>query len=170
MLIRPAQIDDSPGLADVQVASYQTAYKEFLPDDWLAQFTIEEQTQDWRDILADPQHDPLFVAVDETGKVVGYALGKRLEQGAFDCELVAMHVLAAYQRQGIGRALMTAIARHFADAGCTSLILWTIVGNSARAMYEKLGGALGGEKIVPIDDDTTIIEVAYGWSDIQQLC
>jgi GNAT superfamily N-acetyltransferase len=167
--IRLAKVSDSAGLAKVQVSSYQTAYRGFLPDAFLDQFSLEEQTQDWLDLLAQPDHDPLYVVVDSDDQVLGYALGRRLMSEPFDCELRSLHVLKEYQRQGYGRALIAAIARHYADAGCKSLILWTMKGNTARVMYEKLGGELIDEKTDVWDDGTQVIEVAYGWQDIQAL-
>jgi hypothetical protein len=74
--IRDAQVSDAAGLAKVQVDSYRTAYAGILPDDYLAHFTYEEQTQDWRDLIAAGGSNILLVAPDASGEVVGYALAR----------------------------------------------------------------------------------------------
>jgi ribosomal protein S18 acetylase RimI-like enzyme len=169
MQIRPAKVDDSAGLAKVQVDSYQIAYSGLLPASFFDGLTYEGQTQDWVELLSQANHDPLYVAVDDENRVLGYALGRTLTDEKFDCELQALHVLKDHQRQGYGTALMSAIARHYADAGCKSILLWTLKNNSARMMYEKLGGELVGEKTDTWEDGTQITEVAYGWSDIHNV-
>ena len=169
MQIRRAKKEDSAGLAKVQVDSYQIGYRGLLPDDFLDQFTYDEQTQDWIELLSELEQDPLYVAIDSENQVLGYALGRILHNENFDCELRAVHVLKAYQRQGIATALASAIAKHYADLGYSSLMLWTMQKNSARAVYEKLGGKLVDEKTDTWDDGTQITEVAYGWENIQDL-
>ena len=169
MQIRLAKTEDSAGLAKVQVDSYQIGYRGLLPDAFLDQFTYEEQTQDWIELLSESQTEPLYVAVDSENQVLGYALGRTLENEKYDCELRAVHVLKAHQRQGIATALFSATAKHYADIGCQSIMLWTMKKNSARAMYEKLGGKLVDEKTDTWDDGTQITEVAYGWENIQDL-
>ena len=142
MHIRPAQIDDSADLAYIQVDSYRAAYAAFFPPSYLAHFTYQEQEQDWRDWLSDRPDDVLLVAETDAGEVVGYALGrpKVSETPPYDGELLALHVRQSHQRQGIGTQLIAATAAHLAQAGCKSLILWTIAGNRARSLYERLGG------------------------------
>jgi hypothetical protein len=63
MRIRLATEDDARGLARIQVDSYRTAYAAILPADYLAQFSYEEQEQDWRTLLATKPETVLLVAV-----------------------------------------------------------------------------------------------------------
>jgi ribosomal protein S18 acetylase RimI-like enzyme len=168
--ISPATAANSAGIAHVQITSYRTAYTRFFPPPYFEQMTEEEQTQDWRDLMGDPAHDPLLVARNDQGEIVGYALGKS-EQIGFGTdagELVALHVLPSYQRNRIGSQLFAAMARELQRRGNTKLILWTIEGNPVRAFYERLGGALVGEKSYDVDD-VTVTEVAYSWNNIDEL-
>jgi ribosomal protein S18 acetylase RimI-like enzyme len=127
MHIRLASNSDCAGLARVQVDSYRTAYRGLLPDAYLDQFTYEEETQDWMNLLSKVDHDVVYVAVDDADHILGYALGRSLADSGFDCELLALHVLKDHQRQGIGTALVSVMASHYADTGCASLMLWTLV-------------------------------------------
>lgn len=170
MRIHLATMEDAAGLAQVQIASYRTAYALLLPAAFLAQFSLEEQTQDWHDLLAADNDEIVYVAEADAGELVGYALGRPQASGGvnFASELVAMHVLPSRQRQGIGRQLFAAMATHLQHHGCSSLVVWVLAANTARAFYKQLGGELVGSQRLDIDG-AEIEEVAYGWPEIEQL-
>jgi ribosomal protein S18 acetylase RimI-like enzyme len=181
MNIRQAKFEDSAGIAHVQVDSYRTAYAGIFPQSYLENFTYEEQTQDWRELLSAesvdvPSAGPavvLYVAETDAGEIVGYALGRPdpHELPPYESELVAVHVRRAYQRQGIGRRLIAAVAAHLKQEGYTSLMLWTLAQNPSRSLYERLNGQLLAEKDWGGNEDFGVIvqEVAYGWLNIDQL-
>ena len=68
MKIRPVKLEDSVSLAQVQIESYRTAYAQFFPPAYLARFTYDEQTQDWRDLIAAGK-DILLVAETDAGAI-----------------------------------------------------------------------------------------------------
>lgn len=172
MNIRRATVEDSAGLAEIQVASYRTAYAGLLPESYLEEFTCEEQEQDWRELLSAEWDDVLYVA-EEAGEIVGYALGRSgpCEIPPYDGELVALHVRHADQGRGIGRGLITAVAGALREAGSTKLMLWVLEHNPARVMYEQVGGLIIGEKEWGGNQDfgTAVKEIAYGWLTIEDL-
>jgi ribosomal protein S18 acetylase RimI-like enzyme len=173
MQIRAARIEDSAGIARVQVDSYRTAYAGILPPAYLAHFTYKEQEQDWRDLLSSEQHDSLCVAETDAGEIVGYALGRPGQStiAPYESELVALHVRHSYQRQGIGRQLVTAIAERLRQQACSSLMLWVLAENPSRLFYERLGGQLVGRQTIRLGEgNVSAVEVAYGWSNIESLC
>ena len=191
MSIRPATARDAAALAHIQVHSYRTAYAGLMPADYLAHFSLEEQEQDWRDLLAEPTGDILLVAETSDGEIAGYALGRpgpvevpalqagrELPEGAYDAELISLHVRRTQQKQGIGRALVRATARALHEQGCTSLALFVLTGNPAATFYERLGAQRIGEKrwMIPADEAETfddfgfeVVEAAYGWPNIATL-
>jgi ribosomal protein S18 acetylase RimI-like enzyme len=172
--IRPAVIEDSESLARIQVDSYRTAYAGILPQAALDHFTYEEQEQDWRDLLAVELEDLLCAAETDAQEIVGYALGSpgRSDIPPYDGELTALHVRRTFQRRGIGRQLLAAIAAQLAGRGCTSLMLWVLKPNPARTfLYERLGGQMIGERDWDGNGEfgVHVQEVAYGWPDIKEL-
>lgn len=162
MKIRKANVEDSPGLACLQVESYRTAYAGLLNAEYLAQFSYAEQEEEWSDLLSQPGEDILFVAEAENGEIVGYALGRRTSADFPDAEaeLVAVHIRDTFQRQGLGRRLFGAIAQGLKERGCSSLVLWVLEGNPAPGFYKRLGGRLLNESRV----FQGIKEVVYAWS------
>ena len=183
MKIRPATAQDAAALAQIQVNSYRTAYAGLMPADYLARFTLEEQEQDWRNLLAQPTGDVLLVAETDRGEIAGYAVGrpgpvevpalqagKELLAGAYDAEMVSLHVRQTLQKRGIGRALVRSMAQALRSQGCTSLALFVLAGNPACKFYERLGGQCVGEKRWTMDEfDFEVVETAYGWPEIAAL-
>ena len=182
MKIRLATAQDAAALAQIQVNSYRTAYAGLMPAGYLARFSFEEQEQDWRDLLAEPAGDILLVA-ETGGEIAGYAVGRpgpveELPEGAYDAELVSLHVRRALQKQGTGRALVRAMVQALHQQGCTSLALFVLAGNPACAFYERLGGQRVGEKrwTIPVSEaetldefDFEVVEAAYTWPDMAVL-
>ena len=168
--IRPANFQDCPGLAQVQVDSYRTAYASFFPSSYFEQMTYAEQEQDWREWLASGKDEILLVAHLAETQVVGYVLAKAEPDvyPGYASEIMALHVRRAHQHQGLGYALLQSAARQLAECSCQSVMLWTLKGNPIRRWYEKLGGQFLGEKTYPVDD-WDIVEVAYGWKPLTVL-
>lgn len=173
MKIRAAVIQDSAGIARVQVDSYRTAYAGIFPQEYLDHFIYEEQEQDWRDLLSSGEFtDVLYVAENDNHEIAGYALGRTGPSGvaSYDSELVALHVRQADQGQDVGRQLLAAVADRLRRRECSSLMVWVLAQNPARGFYERLGGRLVGEKTTYLGDgDIKAVEVAYGWPAIETL-
>ena len=52
MIIRDAELRDARGIAEVHVRSWQAAYAGIVPDEDLAQLSVDEQEQFWAQILS----------------------------------------------------------------------------------------------------------------------
>ncbi len=173
MKIRRARLEDSAGLAKVQVDSYQTAYAGIFPKAYLDHFTYEDQEKDWREMLSSDMEDLLLVAESGDGVIAGYALGSSglTEFAPYDGELRAIHVQQEHQRHGVGRQLIRAMAAEFKRSGCRAMLLWVLEDNPARRFYEQLGGRLIGRKTITLGDayDFSTQELAYGWPNIDSL-
>ena len=169
MQVRCATIDDAGGLARVQVDSYRSAYAGMWPEAVLDGLSYGEQEQDWRDWMRSNPDDLIYVAELGSGEVVGYALARPgpTEILGYDSELIALHVLAPYERQGVGRSLVAAVARALQSRGSQSLMLGVLKENRARGFYERLGGQLLAEEKMSWVGGS---EVAYGWPRIEVLC
>jgi ribosomal protein S18 acetylase RimI-like enzyme len=172
MNIRDAVYADSSDLAHLQVDSYRQAYAGLLPQEYLDHFSYDEQTLDWQELLAGERNFILLVAEYAGGRPAGYALGHAGETDVpgFDGELDALHVGFSSQRQGIGRALLVAMADRLSELGATSLVVWVLTQNPARALYERLGGRIIGKRNITLGEgDVVAEEIAYGWEDILKL-
>ena len=168
--IRNAKLEDAPMLGHIQVMSWRSAFRNIASDEYLDRRVSEKnQAGDWQEILAVPEQ-VVFVAAKEN-QLIGYAWAHKEEEESipWDSELISMHILPDYKRQGIGRKLFTAVASQLKEQGCKSVYLWVLEDNSpSRRFYEALGGELSGTHQIELGD-RTLTEVAYGWKDISQL-
>ena len=170
MEIREAQIADAPAIARVHVDSWRSTYRGIVPDDYLAQLSYSQREQYWRRwINAGHEKQFLYVAQDE-GNIVGFALGgpERSRNSIYDGELYVIYVLEAHQRKGIGRLLVSQVARSLLQQGIESMLVWVLADNPSRRFYERLGGEPVAEQNISIGG-AELKEVAYGWRDIYVL-
>ncbi len=170
--IRPAIPADALAIAQAHVASWRTTYKGLVNDEFLQSLSVERRTKSWEETLSDPEQSTcLYVAEDETGMIVGFASGNavREENMEYTGEVSAIYLLKQAQGHGTGRKLMQAAARELIRRGHHSMMLWVLRDNTpARKFYEALGGQYLFEKPIEIGEQK-LIEVAYGWKDLQQL-
>jgi GNAT superfamily N-acetyltransferase len=169
-IVRTAVAADCAAIAAVQIKSYRTAYATFFPSSYFAGFSIAEQEQDWRDLLAAQAGETLLVAVTPEREILGYLLTKAASTDfpGYEAEIVALHVVQPWQGRGVGRVLLRTAVHALAQQGHKAAMLWTLRGNPIRVWYDRLGGALLGEMRYEVDG-WDVEEVAYGWADLAAL-
>ena len=142
-----------------------------MPGAYLAAMSVDDSAAQWHRILsAGPNTASVFVADVGVG-VGGFACGNMLAERkhGFDAELTAIYLRRDCQRAGIGCRLVAAVADAQRGHGASGLLTWVIAGNrGARAFYERLGAELVVEQ--PFQwDGLDLIEVGYGWRDLDAL-
>ena len=171
IILRPATPADAAAIAQVRIDSWRTTYKGMIPDAYLAAMKVDESAALWEKILtAGPNATSVFVAADANG-IVGFAAGNMLAEPkhGLNAELSAVYLVHAAQRAGIGQRLVATVAAAQRAHGATGLIAWVIAGNkAARAFYEKLGAELLIEQAFTWDG-MELIEVGYGWRNLDAL-
>jgi GNAT superfamily N-acetyltransferase len=168
-MVRPAELDDAGEIARAHVATWRSAYRGLLPDDFLASLSEQHYTERWRRII-DEGSSRVFV-VDEPDGIAGFASGGRERAGetGFAGELYALYVLEGSQRRGHGRELVRAVAGALRDLHLPDMIAWVLRDNSsARAFYERLGGTYVRAQPITIGA-TTLEEVSYGWRTLDAI-
>ena len=170
--IREADPIDAGAIARVHVDTWRTAYAGILPAEFLAGLSYADRERMWKqDLTADRPATSMLVAETAEGEIVGFAYVAPEREGnrAYRGEIFAIYVLDECQRQGIGRLLFSAAARHFLKHGINSMLLWVLEDNHpAYRFYELMGGEYVKQKTITIGG-TDLIEVAYGWKDITEI-
>ena len=165
--IRAAEAADARAVAELQVGSYQAAYRDLLPAWWIEQFSVEEQETDWRDLLASPGRSTHLVAEDER-ELLGYAIVNPNVHTipGYPAELVALHVRQDYQRRGIGRALTLAAAAAMDESSQQGMMAWVLSANPAARFYERLGARFIASGTETLNEATSVSRKAYGWDQL----
>ena len=164
--IRPATLDDTKGIAHVQVQTWRSAYRGVIADKLLDAMSEKERTKRWSEILQRPEHATFVAEVEDCG-IVGFANGGPERDGReeYRGELCGLYVLPEWHGQGIGRQLVATFTRWLMDSGFDTMMVWTLAGNPFRRFYENLGGKLVAEKDIEIGEQK-LVEVAFGWDDL----
>lgn len=169
--IRVATDADVLPIAKVHIRSWRETYPGMLPGPMLARLSIADEAIRWQRMLDHPRAwdgAAAFVA-DWEGSVVGYgSCGRQrtllLWERGFTGEVGELYVLRSAHRQGVGSALMKAMAGALIERGHPAMSLWVLAENeAARRFYKRLGGTAIAEK------RTGLVEVAYGWTDLELL-
>ena len=173
---REARPADAAALGRLHVDSWRESYAGLVPDRMLDDLSAEARAAMWGSVLADPAAfggTAVYVA-ESGGAMVGFGAcgGQRdeaLKAAGFGGEFGAIYVLRSHQRAGAGRRLMGLMSRRLLDRGLSGAALWVLRENlAARRFYERLGGAVVGEKSDP-EPGATLVELAYGWADLSPL-
>ncbi len=167
-LLRPATMEDVPGIARVHVDAWRETYQGILPSDFLQSLSYENREEQWRRALSDPSSRVhLYVMRGKSGAIGGFvAVGpERGELEDFDGELYAIYLLQQYQGLGYGRKLFESGVRALRNDGFRSMVLWVLEDNATRGFYEHLGGSLVGQKMIEVGQEK-YAAVAYGWTKI----
>ena len=176
LIIRPAQIDDAASLARVRLETWRTAYRGLIPDAAIDAMDLAKESARWDERLRAPQPNSyLFVAeiepdssadkLETSRLAAGFCGGgpDRDEDPEYSGELYAIYVLQAYQRLGLGRALVQRAVDWLRQNGHQSMLIWVLRDNQpARRFYEVLGGKAVRERSIVIGG-ATLPEVAYGY-------
>lgn len=134
--VRPAVPRDAKAIADIHVATWQAAYADLMPTDYLKSMTVEKRLAYWKEAIefSDPQ---ILVAV-ESDKVVGFVGFDRSRDAGTKSsvgEIWALYVLPEHWRQGVGVALWDGARDGLKEEGCTQVTLWALLKNEPALLF-----------------------------------
>jgi ribosomal protein S18 acetylase RimI-like enzyme len=143
-MIRLARPEEAAAIAYVHVRSWQQAYRELMPADYLASLddSLDRREAWWRETIVQGTQT-VFVALSGeqvAGWIsVGASRDEDVDQAATG-EVSAIYVLADHWGSGVGRALWLQGEKQLAGQGFTALTLWVLVDNHrATDFYRKAG-------------------------------
>jgi len=140
-VIRVATAVDPAAIAKVHVASWQQAYREILPADYLASLSIEQRRTQWVDAIA-AGINTIFVA-EIDGEIVGFScIGPCRDEGAqlTDYEILAIYVDPKYWTQGVGHELWLASRDAALTNGARHISLWVFSENVRAIRFYQTAG------------------------------
>jgi len=174
---RAATAADASAIAHLRVDSWRATYRGVMPDAYLDNMQAEQSAAMWAQVLAvDAAGICVFVAEveaksDRGAEIVGFASGMLLTPEKLDCnaELTGIYIKPIAQRGGVGRRLVSLVAQRLQQSGAVSLLSWVISENQpARKFHEELGAELLVEQAFAWDG-LDLLEVGYGWQDLDAL-
>jgi ribosomal protein S18 acetylase RimI-like enzyme len=150
-------------VARVHVRSWQAAYRELLPDDYLDQLRPEDRAHSYDFASLDPLKPRTIVGVQE-GVIYGFATtapSRDLDLPDHG-ELCALYVDPAQWGRGIGAALVTAARARLFELGFRKAFLWVVADNvRAERFYQMDRWASDGVSRTDSVWAVTVNEVRY---------
>ena len=134
--VRPAVARDAKAIAEIHVATWQAAYKDLMPEDYLAKMTVDKRQAYWREAIeySEPQ---VLVATDGDQLVgfVGFDRSRDPKTRSTVGEIWAIYVAPAHWRKGVGLALWDGARDGLKDEGCTQVTMWVLLGNEPALQF-----------------------------------
>ena len=140
--VRPATARDAKAIAEIHVATWQAAYQDLMPEDYLKTMTVEKRLAYWREAIefSEPQ---LLVAMDgdQVAGFVGFDRSRDAGTKSSVGEIWALYVAPAHWRKGAGLALWDGAREGLKEEGCTQVTLWLLLRNEqAMRFCEQAAG------------------------------
>lgn len=158
--LREARRGDELAVAELHVRSWQEAYRELMPAEFLAGLDPRERASRYTFAATDEEAPETLLAVEfgEGGveRIAGFAtFGASRDADTVGLgEIYALYVDPDCLRGGVGRQLMDEARRRLREAAFDEAILWVLRGNDrARRFYEGEGWSADG---------ATRVEQPYG--------
>jgi GNAT superfamily N-acetyltransferase len=154
-------------VAVVHVRSWQAAYRNLIPQDFLDGLDGGQRSAWWERVLGATRWPELgtFVA-EEAGAVIGFAHVGPARDADLDPvrvgEISSIYLLSEAWGQGFGRQLMTAALGTLSAAGFGEAALWVLDTNDrARSFYQAGGWSADGAAQQDDLGGVTLSEVRY---------
>lgn len=169
-MIRVALLSDVEAIARIHVSSWQQAYRELMPAEYLTalETTIPQRELYWARSIEAGDRD-VFVA-ERDGQVVGWiSIGASRDDDAVlhtTGEVMALYVLAEHWQTGVGVALWRAGLQRLVEQGYRLLTLWVLARNERAVRFYRRAGWVEerGSVRTLVRGGVTLEEVRYGWS------
>jgi len=153
MIIRPALLEDSHGIALVHVSSWQHAYRGIVPQSYLDQLSVANREEQWVDVFERGSSETLVA--DAAGHIVGFiSYGNSREENALRDvgEIHAIYVASSHWSTGVGRSLWEAALARLRELSLAHAIVWVLAANAqAIRFYEQVGFALSKGSETPVE-------------------
>jgi ribosomal protein S18 acetylase RimI-like enzyme len=140
--VREAVAEDARAISEVQVLGWQHAYRGILPDEFLAELSVERRESWWHHQIH--ARALSVTVVEDDGKVVGFVSCGRGEY-PHEAELYAIYLDPARIGEGLGRSLIEAAENTMREQSYEQAVLWVFADNDrARRFYEQAGWSADG--------------------------
>ena len=146
--VRPATLEDGEAIETVRIETSQACFRGIISDRFLDSLTVTpSRIRRYRSAIEDRDRSVLVVA-DSGTEVIGMGVAEPLgeaEETAAVAEVHAVYVLPAWQRCGVGRALLKCVTDGLRARGHRDAVLWAPRDLQAtRSFYEANGWTFDG--------------------------
>jgi GNAT superfamily N-acetyltransferase len=163
LIVRDARPEDAMEVARIHVRSWQVAYRDLLPDDYLQSLRPEDRAARYSFGDTRPgQPATILAVIDEAIRGFATIGAARDEDRRGWGELYALYVAPEAFGTGMGRALIAEARRRLAGRGFTEAALWVLADNHRATRFYGADGWQPDGGRQPFEIGGTILdEVRY---------
>ena len=170
--VREAGPADALAVADLQIASWRSAYRGMLTDTYLAGPIEAERRGLWqRRFQGARSPDQVVIVAEDGNELVGLACILAGHDPKWGSLVDNLHVAPDRKRTGIGRLVLAEAARRVPAAHAHRAVHLTVLETNvaAQAAYERWGGELT-ERLNALEPDGQSLPVRrYSWQSPAEL-
>ena len=144
--IRKATLNDAYEYAACKLSSWQAAYKNIIPDDYLNSLSINEEIEKFT-LGYTTYHDYSYYCAFYKNSLIGiFVIGKSRDEDKPTCgEICAIYLLPKFWNRGYGKTMMNYAINVLKTQGYNEIILWVLDENSrAKYFYENCSFTFDG--------------------------
>jgi len=154
---RPALSSDLESLASIHVEAWQGAYRDLIPERFLAKVDLEHGRRRLVQLLG--VEPPRVLLVEDEAGPTGFCRFGPANGAPGSAEVFAINVRPSHWRRGQGKLLLEATLAQLEGEGFGQVWLWVLTHNSrARAFYEALGWVADGAQRVEGEAEGACLE------------
>ena len=162
-VVREARLENAKAIAQVHVASWQSAYRGTMPDSVLDQLSVAKWTEDWK-VRLQPSERLTFI-LEADGKIQGWAsIGpcRDDDREQNSGEVYGIYLDPSYWSRQLGAMLYQRTETGMRASGFTESRLWVLEANErGRRFYEKAGYVHDGHTKCIEREGAELIELRY---------
>ncbi len=150
VIVRHATPADAQAIAEIHVRTWQWAYHNLVPDDYLANLsaTLERRIEVRRNQLAHMPPQNRCWVIEQAEYLAGFAMtgpNRDPDLSPMIAEVFAIYLSPDTIGKGIGRILFEHAVEDLRQRGYEQATLWVLASNArARKFYEIAGWSLDG--------------------------
>ena len=138
--IRLAHLDDAPDIAEIHIRSWEAAYKDIVPAEFIQEKNSGRPAQYQRILSAENKTLYLIAVDDKPAGVMGIIQPQENDTDETYHELSMIYLHPDYFRKGIGTKAVNFAFDVAREAGKKFMIVWVFAENhSSIQFYEKCG-------------------------------
>lgn len=161
--VRPATSRDAQAIADIHVSTWQAAYKDLMPDDYLSKITVAKRLAYWREAIEYSEPQVLVATLgDEVVGFVGFDRSRDAGTKSTVGEIWALYVAPSHWGEGVGLALWDGARDGLKEEGCTTVTVWVLLRNERALRFVEQ--AAGFKREMP-----SLKTVAFGSAKLEEI-
>ena len=164
-IIRPINSNDIAAVAAVHAASWRSAYRGILRDDFLDGDLDADRVSLWKKRLSPLPQEHFGYLAFEAEQPIGFAFAFSAHDLVWGTLVDNLHVLPHVKGCGLGRRLLAELCAHaHAAHPAAGLFLWVYEQNTAaRAFYERFGSEPVERAVIDAPGGGEVAAWRYAW-------